>query len=96
MDDTTKTILAGVIRHGLTLVGGSLVSAGYMQSSDTATFVGGGMAIVGIAWSWWQKRGEAKALGILAKMHAVAPESATQQEAVKAANIAVANAEKKG
>lgn len=54
-NDTLMPILAGLLRHGLTTVGGVLVSSGYMQSSDTAAFVGGGMVIAGVAWSWWQK-----------------------------------------
>lgn len=89
MDETTKTIAAGMIRHGLTIAGGSLVTAGYMQSSDTQAFVGGGMALVGILWSWWQKTGQARALALLARMHPVASPTASQAEAVKAAMTAV-------
>lgn len=60
MDESAlKPILAGLVRHGLTTLGGVLVSAGYMQSSDTAAFIGGGMVVAGMAWSWWQKRGQA-------------------------------------
>jgi hypothetical protein len=95
MDDTTKTIVAGMIRHGLTMLGGALVAKGYMDSGSTAAFVGGGMALVGVIWSWWQKDGQAKTVAILAKMHPVAPEAASQADAVKAANIAVAREEAK-
>lgn len=69
MDETTlKSILAGIVRHGLTTLGGMLVSAGYMQSSDTAGFIGGGMVVAGIVWSWWQKRGQALVADELSKL----------------------------
>jgi len=89
MDDTMKTILAGMLRHGLTTLGGALVAGGYMSSSSTADFVGGGMVLAGVAWSWWQKEGQARALAILARMHPVAAPMSTQADAVKAANVAI-------
>ena len=94
MDDTMKTILAGMVRHGLTTLGGALVAGGYMDASSTSAFVGGGMVIAGVAWSWWQKEGQAKALAILAKMHPVVPQSASQKEAVAVATATVKQAEK--
>lgn len=89
MDDTTKTIAAGFIRHGLTLMAGSLITAGYLDANGAPAFVGGGMAMAAVMWSWWQKVGQAHALAILARMHPVAAPMSTQAEAVKAANIAV-------
>jgi hypothetical protein len=86
--DALQPILAGVVRHGLTSLGGALVAGGYMDSSDTTAFVGGGMVVAGVLWSWWQKRGQAKVLAIIAKMHPVAPASASTNEAVKAATQA--------
>lgn len=68
MDDTMKTILAGMVRHALTTAGGMLVAGGYMESSQTGAFVGGGMVLAGIAWSWWQKRGQAVVQAELAKL----------------------------
>lgn len=93
MDDTMKTILAGMVRHGLTTLGGALVTGGWMDSSQTSAFVGGGMVIAGIAWSWWQKQGQARALAILAKMHPVVPQSASDKEAVAVATATVKKAE---
>jgi hypothetical protein len=66
MDETTTEILkstvAGLIRHGLTVAAGSLVTLGLLQSNDSANFVsiGSGLALgaVGIVWSWWQKKGQ--------------------------------------
>lgn len=79
-----KPILAGIVRHGLTSLGGALVAGGYMESSQTAAFVGAGMTIAGVAWSWWQKDGQRKVVAILAKMKPVASPGATTAEAAKA------------
>jgi hypothetical protein len=65
MDDSTlQPILAGVARHVLTAAGGALVTSGYIQSSDVAGIVGTGMVLLGVAWSWWQKEGQKKALAV--------------------------------
>lgn len=87
--DTLKPILAGMARHLLTTAGGALVAGGYMQSSDTSAFIGGGMVVAGAIWSWWQKEGQSKFIAILAKMKPVAAPNATKAEAVKAATEAV-------
>jgi len=88
--EALKPVLAGLVRHTLTSAGGALVAGGYMSSSETSAFVGGGMVLAGVAWSWWQKEGQAKFIAILAKMHPVAPPSATTGQAVEAAKNAVA------
>ena len=54
-----KPILAGLVRHGLTTAGGYLVASGVIQSSQVSDLVGAGMVLAGIAWSWWQKKGQA-------------------------------------
>lgn len=84
-----KPILAGLVRHALTSLGGMLVASGYMQSSDTAAFIGGGMVIAGMLWSWWQKEGQAKVLAAIAKMHKMTPQTATTSQAAKAATDSV-------
>jgi hypothetical protein len=53
-----KPILAGLVRHGLTSAGGYLVASGVIQSSQVSDLVGAGMVLAGIAWSWWQKKGQ--------------------------------------
>lgn len=60
MNDQMKAILAGVARHALTTVGGALVTDGVLQSTQVNDFVGAGMVIAGIAWSWYQKQGQAE------------------------------------
>lgn len=86
--EVLKPILAGMVRHGLTALGGMLVTDGVIQSSDVAGFVGAGMMVAGIAWSWYQKVGQAKLLALMAKMKPVAAPGATVGEAVKAAKEA--------
>ena len=68
MDDAMKTILAGMVRHALTTAGGALVAGGYMESNEMGAFVGGGMILAGIVWSWWNKRGQALVSAELAKI----------------------------
>jgi len=63
-----KPILAGIARHALTTLGGILVSDGVIQSSDVAGFVGAGMVLAGIAWSWWQKKGQAQTVADLQRL----------------------------
>ncbi|WP_426608656.1 hypothetical protein [Bradyrhizobium sp. McL0616] len=68
--DALKPILAGIVRHFLTSAGGALVAGGYIQSSDTSAFIGGGMVIAGVVWSWWQKDGQAEVAALLKKLTA--------------------------
>lgn len=78
MDDTTKEILqaaiAGTIRHGLTIAAGSLVTVGLLSSTDSGNFIqiGSGLALgaIGLAWSWWQKKGQQAVLAELNKFKA--------------------------
>src|ERR1700689_2441363 len=86
MDDSTlQPILAGVARHVITTAGGALVTDGYMQSSDMTAFVGGGMVIAGIAWSWWQKEGQAKAMKLGSALLQKLTASRSHAEAVEKA-----------
>ena len=68
MDDTTKAIVAGIVRHGLTTLAGALVAHGYLDSSGTEQFVGAGFVLLGVGWSWWQKSGQAAVSAELAKL----------------------------
>lgn len=65
MDDTTKQLLMGLARHGLTTAAGALVTYGLIHSSQTDDVVSAGMLLLGIAWSAWQKYGQAKAMALL-------------------------------
>ena len=57
--ETLQPILAGIMRHALTTVGGALAAKGIMNSGTVNEFVGAGMVLAGVAWSWWQKQGQA-------------------------------------
>ena len=86
--EVLKPILAGLVRHGLTALGGILVTDGVMQQGETTGFVGAGMVIAGVAWSWYQKVGQAQLLALMAKMHPVAKPDDTVGAAVKKAKEA--------
>jgi len=72
MDEANKTVLALVLRHGLTTLGGMLVSSGYINSSEASGLVGSGMVLAGVGWSWWQKKGQAALREELARWRASA------------------------
>jgi hypothetical protein len=84
--DLLKPLLASAVRHMLTTFGGMLVAQGVMHSSDVNGFVGAGMVIAGVAWSWWQKVGQA----------AVADELTRLKRSATAASVAKAQAASAG
>lgn len=58
--DFFKQIVMSTARHGLTTVAGMLVSEGIITGSQTNDFLGAGLFVVGIGWSWWQKHNQEK------------------------------------
>jgi len=74
-ESLTKSILAGQLRHSLTLAAGALVTHGLMLSSDTQTVTGTGLMIAGLAWSALDKWLRQEAVKLWTKMNAapVAP-----------------------
>lgn len=54
-----QMVLGLLARHVLTSVGLWLAGHGYLESSGVSGFVGAGMIVAGIVWSWWQKTGQA-------------------------------------
>src|ERR1700737_3197876 len=82
-------VLAGQLRHILTVAAGVLIAKGALQSDQSGAFVqiGVGLATwaVGAGWSWWQKEGQLRMVAMLAKMKPVASPGATEGQAVKAA-----------
>jgi hypothetical protein len=48
--------MAGIVRHVLTFAGGYLVVGGYMGEADLATAVGAVVTIVGLVWSYVEKK----------------------------------------
>lgn len=51
-----QAVIAGVIRHILTAVGGALVAKGYVDAGAVEAIVGGVVATVGVIWSVIQKK----------------------------------------
>lgn len=50
--ETIKTIVAAIVRHGLTVYGGATIF-----SPDQAQTISGAVAVlIAVAWSVWQKR----------------------------------------
>lgn len=68
--DLFKSIFAGLARHALTTLGGILVADGVMSTSQDSQFIGAGMVLTGIAWSWYQKVGSAEIAALLKKVTA--------------------------
>lgn len=51
-----KEQILGVVRHGLTVVGGFLVAKGTLSEQALIELVGGLVSIIGFAWSFFSKR----------------------------------------
>lgn len=49
-------ILAGLIRHGLTTVGGALVAKGVLSATMLEPLIGAILTIAGVIWSIVQKK----------------------------------------
>jgi hypothetical protein len=88
MNEQAQVILAALARHFLTTAGGFLVAHGYLQSSQTADFIGGGMVLLGVAWSWWQKTGQAQVSDLLKKLTTKTPAQAANISTTAAVEIA--------
>jgi hypothetical protein len=50
-------MLFGLLRHVLTMAGGYLVAKGYVSEGDVETIAGATIALAGVAWSAFDKRG---------------------------------------
>ena len=51
-----KEQILGFIRHGLTLLGGMLVTAGYIDEQTLLEVVGAASTIIGFVWSFFDKK----------------------------------------
>lgn len=51
-----NTVLAPMVRHGLTLGGGALVSAGVIDAAQSQVVIGAALAVAGVVWSVIEKR----------------------------------------
>jgi len=52
----TKEQVQGIVRHGLTFIGGILVSKGYIDESSLAEVIGASMTLAGVFWSIYLKK----------------------------------------
>jgi hypothetical protein len=52
-------IVAGLIRHALTALGGALVGAGYFTNDEWTTLAGALAVFIGVVWSVISKRSAA-------------------------------------
>lgn len=52
----SREIWLGLARHVLTILGGMMVSRGYMDASAVDTVVGAAVTIGGVAWSVSDKK----------------------------------------
>jgi hypothetical protein len=56
MKNLNKYQIQGLIRHGLTAIGGALVLLGYLEESVVSEITGGIMTAVGFVWSYLEKK----------------------------------------
>lgn len=63
-----QTIAAMLVRHGLTVAAGILVTHGYIMANQTEQYISAFTLILGLAWSAWQKVGHAKVAAELAQL----------------------------
>jgi hypothetical protein len=47
--------LLSIVRHFLTTAAGGLIANGYLNSSQSQAIIGGICALIGVAWSLFQK-----------------------------------------
>lgn len=51
----TQEQIMGLVRHGLTAVGGAAVMLGWMDEGTVTQIVGAAMTLIGFAWSMYTK-----------------------------------------
>lgn len=50
-----RKVVLGQVRHGLTAIGGALITAGYLGQGDVDTATGAALVLAGVAWSGVEK-----------------------------------------
>lgn len=67
-----KPILAGQLRHSLTVAAGAAIAHGALQADQQDAFIQIGMGVAGwaavAAWSWWNGVGKARVAALLNKL----------------------------
>jgi high-affinity Fe2+/Pb2+ permease len=70
-NDLQRLIIGGVSRHVLTGVAGFLFAHGAIAASQKEQFISIGCSVIlwaaGVAWSWWNKQGQADVMARLKK-----------------------------
>ena len=56
----TVEFIKAVVRHGISIFGGGLVSRGLIEQSDLETLTGGAVVLVSVGWSMYRKWSRAK------------------------------------
>lgn len=79
--DALQPIASGLLRHVLTVVGGGLLTHGYITSSGKEQIISAGMILGGAAWSWWQKVGQAQVAADIANLRAILAQKAAAGKA---------------
>ena len=51
-----KEQIYGLIRHALTIVGGALVTKGYIDADIVGESIGAVMTLIGVVWSYQAKK----------------------------------------
>ena len=51
-----QQVITAIVRHGLTAAGGFMVANGYTDASTEQQIIGGLLALVGVVWSYFQKK----------------------------------------
>jgi hypothetical protein len=78
------TLGAGIAKKGLTALGSAAAAHGIISGSQTETFVSLGMALVGVAWSFWDDYGRAI---VLSQLEVLKAKSLAQAEKIKDAGL---------
>jgi hypothetical protein len=88
VDDKTRNMIitlgAGIAKKGLTTLGSAAVAHGIISGSQTETFISLGMALVGIAWSFWDDYGRAI---VLSQLEVLKAKSLAQAAKIKDAGL---------
>lgn len=88
MDDSTQKVMLGItvsiLRKVLTVGGASLATHGLINSNQTEMFVSGGLAVAGLAWSFWKDYGQAI---VLSHLDVLKAKSLAQAAALQVHNI---------
>lgn len=56
----TIEFVKAVVRHGISIFGGGLVSRGMLDQSELETLTGGAVVLVSVGWSLFRKWSRAK------------------------------------